>query len=238
MKEFGGNVQRIIPRLHFFSLSLSHKAEISSSAPIPLFWPKDSPQWLSGLRWLWTSTSRRVLCKPVSLMGPTLSQDTVVSPPRLVWVKDVFVFSYNLPSALVAEWPRSFTGYCGNTFVNRIPKWVGQKAYFGEEHFPAASAGDRTRGLRSRAWHMFYHWTLSLPRWLCSLSDACSTTELYPRLVDCSLSDMCSTTKLYPYPANSVRFLTCVLPLNFIPTPLTLFAFWHVFYHWTLSPPR
>ena len=34
----------------------------------------------------------------------------------------VCVFSCNLPPALLAEWPGSFTCYCGNTGVERIPK--------------------------------------------------------------------------------------------------------------------
>ena len=33
-----------------------------------------------------------------------------------------FVFSCNLPPALLAEWPGPFTCYCGNTGVEQIPK--------------------------------------------------------------------------------------------------------------------
>ena len=40
----------------------------------------------------------------------------------------VCVFSCNLPPARLAEWPGSFTCCCGNTGVERIPKWVSTKS--------------------------------------------------------------------------------------------------------------
>ena len=49
---------------------------------------------------------------------PTLCLDSIVSPLRLRWVKDVCMFGCNLPPVLLAEWPRSFTRHCGNTGWN------------------------------------------------------------------------------------------------------------------------
>ena len=43
----------------------------------------------------------------------------IVSPHRLCWVKGVCVFSCNLPPALVAECPGSFTSQCSNTGMER-----------------------------------------------------------------------------------------------------------------------
>ena len=45
----------------------------------------------------------------------------IVSPLRLRWVKGVRVFRCNLPPALLAEWPGSFTCHCGNMGVKRTP---------------------------------------------------------------------------------------------------------------------
>ena len=60
----------------------------------------------------------------------------------------VCVFNSNLPPALLAEWPGFFTCYCGNTGLERIPKWESaQKVDPGEENSPAVPAGIRTRDL-------------------------------------------------------------------------------------------
>ena len=51
---------------------------------------------------------------------PTLCLDSgIVSPLRLHWVKGVCMFRYNLPPAVLAEWPGSFTCHCSNTGVGR-----------------------------------------------------------------------------------------------------------------------
>ena len=58
------------------------------------------------------------------------------------------MFSCNLPPALLTEWPGSFTCYCGNTGVERIPKLESaQKVDPGEENSPAAPTGIWTRDL-------------------------------------------------------------------------------------------
>ena len=44
-----------------------------------------------------------------------------VSPLRLRWVKGACKFRCNLPPALLAERPGSFTCHCGNTGVKRTP---------------------------------------------------------------------------------------------------------------------
>ena len=46
----------------------------------------------------------------------------IFSPLRLRWVKGVCVFRCNLPPALLAEWPGSFTCHCGNTGLERTPR--------------------------------------------------------------------------------------------------------------------
>ena len=63
-----------------------------------------------------------------------------------------YVFSCILPPALLAEWPGSFTRYCGNTGVERkklleIIAGVSKKVDLGEENSPAAQARTRTRDL-------------------------------------------------------------------------------------------
>ena len=45
----------------------------------------------------------------------------IVSPLRLRWVKGVCVLRCNLPPALLAEWPGSFTRHCANTGVKQTP---------------------------------------------------------------------------------------------------------------------
>ena len=62
--------------------------------------------------------SWQVACEFVSGQVPTLWLDSgTVSPLRLCWVKDVCVFRCNLPPALLAEWPGSFTCHCSNMGV-------------------------------------------------------------------------------------------------------------------------
>ena len=96
------------------------------------------------------------------------------------------MFSCNLPAALLADWPGSFTCYCGNTGVERIPKQESaQKVDPGEENSPAAPAGIRTRNL-------FDHESGAL------------TTELSP------LSYL-SLTPAPPPPRTSFFWLLCLI---------------------------
>ena len=83
---------------------------------------RTSPQWLSELRRLWPNVPRQVACELVSGEVPTLCLDSgIVSPLRLRLVKGVCVFRCNLPPALLAERPGSFTCHCGDTGVERTP---------------------------------------------------------------------------------------------------------------------
>ena len=81
---------------------------------------RNSPHWLSRLRRLWPSVQLRVNSFPDKV--PTQCLDNgIVSPLRLRWVKSVCVFRCNLPPALLAEWPGSFSCHCGNMWVKRTP---------------------------------------------------------------------------------------------------------------------
>ena len=78
-----------------------------------------SQQWLSELRRLWPNVPRQVACKLFPKRFPHYAWTAAVSPLRSRWVKSVCVFRCNLPPALWAEWPGSFTCHCGNTGVER-----------------------------------------------------------------------------------------------------------------------
>ncbi len=52
------------------------------------------------------------------------------------------MFSCNLPPALLAEWPGFFTCYCGNTGVERIPKWVSTESRPWRRKFSRRSSRD------------------------------------------------------------------------------------------------
>ena len=59
-------------------------------------------------------------CGLVSRQVPTLCLDSsIVSLLRLHWVMGVCMFRCNLPPALLAKWPGSFTCHCGNTGVEQ-----------------------------------------------------------------------------------------------------------------------
>ena len=62
----------------------------------------------------------------------------------------VCVFSCNLPPALLAEWLGSFTCYCGNTGVERIPKLESQTI-----------VQSQTVPLTSKCWVVQHTW----PKW-------------------------------------------------------------------------
>ena len=70
---------------------------------------------LTALAWLvpreTATVSAQVLCTPYKH-----------APCHFMQSHKGKVFSCNLPPALLADWPGSFTCYCGNTGVERIPK--------------------------------------------------------------------------------------------------------------------
>ena len=92
-----------------------------------------------------------VLCTP-----STMRQFTSV-------IRSHSVFSCNLPPALLAGWPGSFTCYCGNAGVERIPKWESaQEVDSGEENSPVVPAGNRVHDLSIRS-QALYHLSYSQP---------------------------------------------------------------------------
>ena len=96
----------------FFSLWSGYKLAHANST----LYAGINPQWLSGLRRLWPNVFWQVACELFSGWVPTLYLHRgIVNPFRLRWVKGVCVFRCNLPPALLAEWPGSFTSQCGNT---------------------------------------------------------------------------------------------------------------------------
>ena len=91
---------------------------ISSRTLIPLFLRGSVHSGSAG----WDDCGRMFPDKLRVSSVPTLFLHSgTVNPLRLRWVKGVCVFSYNLSHALLAEWPGSFTCYCGNTGVERTP---------------------------------------------------------------------------------------------------------------------
>ena len=77
---------------------------------------------LTALAWL----VPRICCQRESVSARSVYtiQPCTVSLHAKPPTQGVCVFSCNLPPALLAEWPGSFTCYCSNTGVERIPKWV------------------------------------------------------------------------------------------------------------------
>ena len=113
MRGFYGKVRRFIPHLRFFFFQSGDQFANTNST----FMTRISPQWLSELRWLWTSIPWRVACKFVFLMDshtmmPMLGEH---NQPIPTWLKGLYVFSCNLPSALLEEWLRPFMSSCGNS---------------------------------------------------------------------------------------------------------------------------
>ena len=103
------NVQQFIPHLCFF-----FKVEISSCKLIPLFWPGSVHSGLASwddCNWVFPDELH------VSLFPdrfPHCLDSDIVSPIQLWWVNGVCMLRCNLPPALLAEWPGSFTCHCSN----------------------------------------------------------------------------------------------------------------------------
>ena len=129
------------------SVDVKHRVYLLYNA----FFFKYPPKWctygavllLHGCCHVKLLQSRRMFC----VHHATMHQFTVslYSKPH---TQGTCVFNCNLPPALLAEWPRSFTCCCGKTGVEQIPKWESaQKVDHWEENYPAALAGNRTRDL-------------------------------------------------------------------------------------------
>ena len=72
---------------------------------------------LTALTWLVLNETAAVSMRSVYTIQPC-----TMSLHAKRHTKGACVFSSNLPPARLAEWPGSFTCYCGNTGVERIPK--------------------------------------------------------------------------------------------------------------------
>ena len=94
---------------------------------------------------------------------PHYTCTAAVSPLRLRWVKGVCVFRCNPPSALLAEWPGSFTCHCGNTGVERTPsKSQHTKLTLGKKILPLLLPGFELATFRSQV-RCFYQQAIPAP---------------------------------------------------------------------------
>ena len=104
---------RSLPVLFFFDV------EINLCTPIPLFIPgsirSSSASW-DNCSWMFPDKLH-----VSSSLDRFPHYVYTVNPSRLRWVEGVCVFMCNLPPALLAEWPGSFTCHWGNTRVEWIP---------------------------------------------------------------------------------------------------------------------
>ena len=102
--------------------ALFFKVEICSRTLIPLFTPGSVHSGSAS----WNDCGRvfpdelRVSSFP-ERFPPLCLHSGIANPLGLRWVNGVCVFRCNLPRALLAEWPGSFTCHCGNTRVERTP---------------------------------------------------------------------------------------------------------------------
>ena len=115
---FGRMFDNSFPACAFFFF---FKVEISSRTLIPPFKPGSVHSGSASREdcdWVFPDE----LC--VSLFPerfPHYVWTAAVSPLWLCWVKVICVFRCNLPPALLADWPGSFTCHCGNTGLERTP---------------------------------------------------------------------------------------------------------------------
>ena len=120
LRGFWDNVWLFIPHLRFLLLFV-FEVEISSHTLIPLFMPGSVHSGSAS----WDDYDQIFLDKMrvSSFLDkfPHYAWTTAQSAHWLPWIKDICVFSRcNLPPALLAEWPGSFTCHCSNAGV----KWT------------------------------------------------------------------------------------------------------------------
>ena len=93
---------------------------------------------LTALAWLvpheTAAVLAQILCTPYNHAPCHFMQSHILN--------SVCVFSCNLPPALLAEWPGSFTCYCSNTGVEWIPKWVSTESRPWKRKFSCHSSRD------------------------------------------------------------------------------------------------
>ena len=111
------NLPEIIPRLRFFFVFFKWRFGRAYSCHF-LGQDQSTVALRAETTVVWCSLTSCV--DLVDWEVPTVCQHSgIVSPLRLRWVTGLCVFSCNLPSALLAEWPGSFTCQCGNPGVER-----------------------------------------------------------------------------------------------------------------------
>ena len=67
----------------------------------------------------------------------TIPGQWLSSPLQLRWVEGVCLFRCNLPHALLAKWPGSFTCHCSNTGVEQTSNKSQHRNLTGEENSPS-----------------------------------------------------------------------------------------------------
>ena len=125
------------------------KAEVSYRSLIPLLLPGSVHSGAASSDDCGRMFPDKLRVSSFPLLVPILCLDSfIVSPLRLRWVKGLCVFRCNLPPALLAERPGSFTCHCGNSGVERTPnKSQHTKLNLEKKFFSAAPAGIQTRNL-------------------------------------------------------------------------------------------
>ena len=136
--------------------SLIHLFFLKVEQTHSILWARICPHWLSEIRWLWMSVPWQVVCKLVSLRGSqhyASAAYCIVSPLWLHWIKGVCMFRCNLPPALLAEWPRSFTCHCNNKGVElTLSKSQHRKLTLEKKILPTLEPGIKHATFKSRVW--------------------------------------------------------------------------------------
>ena len=88
-------------------------------------------------------------------------------------IRKVYAFSCNLPPALLAEWPGSFTCYCGNMGVEQIPKIrvSTESQLWKKTIIPPLQQGFKPVTFQSRVW-CSNHWAIPACQNLEELNDS------------------------------------------------------------------
>ena len=191
----------------------SFEAEISLCTRIPLFMPGSVH---SDLRQLWLTVPWQSYLWASFQVGSHICLDSgIVSPHQLHWVKGVRVLNCNLPPALLAEWPGSFTCLCGNTGV----EWTLNKSHHTNLTLekkiltPTTPAGIRTHNLSnhgpaltnklSRLWWEFVNCTLKKNP-LCFEQSSCLLSQTEFQWVQFKMVSTCTGKALVHFTPSSV----------------------------------
>ena len=140
-----GKVWWLIPCPRFFFLSEDQLMHTNST-----FQARISPQWLSKLRWVWPSVSWWVASGFVALIGSHTMPGQHSQPTLTVFSE---VCMYNLPPALLSEWPGSFTCYCSNMGWNRHQIKISTQFTLEKKTLPPLLPGLKLTTFWSRVWH-------------------------------------------------------------------------------------